>query len=102
MFEFGTDSFPVALLDETRETKKSSLFDSFIPIDIHSDFETANYAIDGEYLLHRVVWHQKDSFLKISNMYISYVQNNYGQNSVIVFDGYNNYPRNVKALEQLQ
>ncbi|GBM02350.1 hypothetical protein AVEN_31259-1 [Araneus ventricosus] len=96
--------YPVTLFDDTgmRKTKKSSLFDSFNPIDIHPDFETANYVIDGGFLLHRVLWHQNDSFLKICNKCVSNVQNNYDQNCVIVFDGYSSNQRNVKAMEQLR
>ena len=68
--------YPVALFDENgmRKTKKSSLFDIFNPININLDFETANYIIDGGFLLHRVIWQQNDSFLKICNKYVSYVQ----------------------------
>lgn len=39
-------------------------------------------------LLHKVRWHQGDTFQKICHDYVVYIERNYGGNSFVVFDGY--------------
>ncbi|KAF0748921.1 Uncharacterized protein FWK35_00020834, partial [Aphis craccivora] len=62
--------------------------------------------IDGGFILHRVVWHQSETYDCILNKYIQYLKNHFGSNIVVVFDGYinniiNKYnSKNIKAMEQ--
>ncbi|KMQ87541.1 hypothetical protein RF55_13145 [Lasius niger] len=95
--------YPVSLFDELgmRKTKKSSFFDNFTPSQLQPDFENVTYVVDGGFLLHRVVWHQNETFDSICTTYVNYVQKHFGSNTIIVFDGYNNSNNSVKAMEQL-
>lgn len=65
--------------------------------------ELTNYicVVDGGYLLHRVIWPSNQTFGTICDSYISYVKQNYGENSVIVFDGYEKSSQNTKNVERL-
>jgi len=56
--------------------------------------------IDGGFLLHRVVWHQNETFEAICAAYINYVSKHFGSNCIIVFDGYSNLRNSVKTMEQ--
>ena len=50
------------------------------------------YVMDGGCLLHRVKWKQDGTYIQIVSQYIDYIRKHYGQNCVIVFDGYGNGP----------
>ena len=53
--------YSVALFDENGMRKKEIILIRFFnPMNINLDFETANYIIDGEFLLHREVWQEND------------------------------------------
>lgn len=88
--------FPVSLFDERGmwKTKKSVLYDSFKSLtpeqEREIDFTDGIYVIDGGFLLHRVVWHQNETFEAICTSYVNYVINHFGSNCFIVFDGYSN------------
>lgn len=56
--------------------------------------------IDGGFLLHRVVWHQNETFEAICTAYINYVSKHFGSNCVIIFDGYSNTRNSVKTMGQ--
>lgn len=86
---FELAPYPLSLFDEygMRKTRKSSLFDVFEAVDIEVDLENLIYIIDGGMLLHRVVWHQNDSFTCICEKYITYVHKHFGKDVIIVFDG---------------
>lgn len=85
--------YPLSLFDESgmRKGTKSSLYKLFNPAE-EEILGSCIFVIDGGYLLHRVVWHSGQSFLNICGSYVSFVQNNYKSNAVIVFDG---YPDNI-------
>lgn len=105
--KFELAPYPVAIFDEIgmKKITKSSLiklFHSFNSIDNSPDFESLKNVIDGGYLLHRVVWHQNDSFGVICDKYVKCVEKHYGQSIVIVFDSYTNPDKSVKTMEQLR
>lgn len=52
--------------------------------------------------MHRVVWQKNDTFNIIINKYINYLLNNFGINTVVVFDGYSDSSKNIKEIEQLR
>ena len=56
--------------------------------------------IDGGFLLYRVVWPDKQSYQELYDTYISYVKRHYGEESIIVFDGYGDQENSTKTLEQ--
>lgn len=101
-FEYELAPYPLSLFDETgmRKNKKSSLYELLEPVDGEVDYTNVTYIIDGGYLLHRVLWNREDTFDTIFDSYINYVRKHFGQNVIIVFDGYNDHENNVKASEQ--
>lgn len=83
-----------------RKSQKSAIYDCFQKIKIDIDNINTTYTIDGGYLLHRVVWDREDTFSNILDKYVQYVRRHFGQKVTIVFDGYNDSTKNIKASEQ--
>lgn len=82
---------PLAMFNEKgfRKNVKSKLYDSFEPIDPPvRESDNLIYVIDGGFLLHKVGWHQKETFHDILTRYIDYLTRNYSKNCIVVFDGY--------------
>lgn len=71
-----------------RKTQKSKFYDFFQPDVEKINMKNCRHVIDGGFLLHRVVWHQKDNFNNIFDRYVNYVQKYYAPHSIVVFDGY--------------
>lgn len=97
--------FPLSLYDargKMREPTKSELFKAFTgkPIsDINlSEYETV---IDGGFLLHKVVWPVGSTYETVFQLYESYIVRNYGSNSVVVFDGYEETDVSIKSYKRL-
>lgn len=88
--DYELSPYPLSLFDELgmRKTTKSSLYDCFEPQRTELSSESLIHVVDGGYLLHRVVWQQKETFENITNKYVEYVQRHYQPHSIIVFDGY--------------
>ena len=61
--------------------------------------ETCEFVIDGGHRLHRVGWPRPVTYGEIIDNYAGYVENNYGTNSTVVFDGYDG-PATTKSQEQ--
>lgn len=97
--KYELSPYPMALFDDEgiRKTNKSALFTCFKPIPTELDKSNVTYVIDGGFLLHRVIWHQNDTFNSIFNKYIEYLKNHFGSNIIVVFDGYTDNSRNIKA-----
>lgn len=91
--------FPLALFNEAgmRKTKKSEVFVESSEEPNHKD---CTHVIDGGYLLHRVVWHQNQTYESICAAYLGYVKRNFRARSVIVFDGYTDSSSSTKKTEQ--
>lgn len=70
--------YPLAIFDDVgmRKTNKSTLFKYFKPSIYEMNTSNATYIIDGGFLLHRVIWHQDDTFQCIFNKYIAYLKKN--------------------------
>ena len=49
---------------------------------------TCRYVLDGGGLLQRVVWTKGDTYEHIMNNYSEHIRKHYGQDTIIVFDGY--------------
>jgi len=69
---------------------------------VYVELNPANdtYIVDGRFLLHRVIWNRDDTFDLIFQTYINYIQKHFGSNVTIVFDGYDDNSKNIKAMEQ--
>ncbi|CAG9765774.1 unnamed protein product [Ceutorhynchus assimilis] len=48
----------------------------------------AEFTVDDGFLLHRVVWARPANFSQICLQYVKYMKNHFGQNAIVVFDGY--------------
>lgn len=92
-FQHELAPHPLSLFDESgmRKTKKSSLYEAFLPL---CDIEIGDtvYVVDGGFLMHRVVWHQQELFSTILDRYAEYVRKHYKETAIIIFDG---YPENL-------
>ena len=76
------------------KTQKSAIYDCFQSVNAEVDTTNATYIIDGGYLLHHVVWD------RVETVFEKYVQYHYGHKVMIVFDGYSDSTKNIKAAEQ--
>ena len=74
-FQHELAAHPLSLFDEygMRTTKKSSLYEAFSPL-CHIELGDTVYVADGEFLLHRIVWHQHENFTAIIDRYAEYVK----------------------------
>jgi len=64
VLQYELAPYPLALFDDIgmRKTKKSSLFDCFIPVYVELNPANDTYIVDGGFLLHRVIWNRDDTF----------------------------------------
>lgn len=94
--------YPTSFFDNfgMRKTKKSVLYQCFQPMDVDIVPDNFTYVIDGRFLLHRIIWQQHDTFLCVINRYVTYIQEHFGANVIVMFDGYNDNNENVKLMEQ--
>ncbi|CAH1106781.1 unnamed protein product [Psylliodes chrysocephalus] len=101
-FEYQLAPYPLSLFDEIgiRKTQKSAIYDCFQKVNIDINNTNATYIIDGGYLLHRVVWDSEETFNVILDKYVQYVRRHFGSSITVVFHGYNDFTRNIKAAEQ--
>lgn len=103
-FKYELSPYPTSLFENAslmRKGAKSQLFKEFSkgviqPEELPKDVV---YVLDGGNILHSMNWPKPATYGQIIDFYISYVQTFYGTGSVIVFDGYPNYPT-TKNQEQ--
>ena len=60
--------------------------------DVQVSQNNSKHVLDGGYLIHKLKWHKGETFKDIFKKYNDYVINNYGQGTVVVFDGYPHAP----------
>lgn len=99
--------YPLSIFDETgmRKTKKSVFYDLFSPVSNPPNLAGSAIAIDGGFLLHRVVWQSKEIFSTILSKYVDYVKQYYNPaTTTIVFDGYPDEAslKSTKSAERLR
>lgn len=103
-FAFELAPYPLSLFDDCgmRKTRKSDLYNFFTPV--NTDERNAAYVIDGGFLLHRVVWQTREQFSCILDKYVNYINNHYGPNTTIVFDGYpqDAAEKSIKSAERIR
>ncbi|CAF4889681.1 unnamed protein product [Pieris macdunnoughi] len=101
-FEYELAPYPLTLFDDIgmRKTQKSAIYDCFQTINVDINNTNSTYIIDGGFLLHRVVWDSEETFNVILDKYVQYVRRHFGSRVTVVFDGYDDYTRNIKAAEQ--
>jgi len=95
-FEYELTPMPTALYKDgrLRKTDKSQLTKELMK-DVHSSTDIAFHGvhvIDGGYLLHRVKWNASNTYQQVCEQYGDFVKAHYGNNCIVVFDGYGNCP----------
>ncbi|KYM98809.1 hypothetical protein ALC62_10473 [Cyphomyrmex costatus] len=100
--KFELSPYPLSLFCETdmRKNKKSALMNVFPVFGNDLPDGDKKFIIDGGFLLHRVVWNINTTYKTICMTYVNYVKKYYGNNCIVVFDGYDNTSNNTKASEQ--
>lgn len=94
-FKYELAPRPTALFNEStmRKATKSSLVTAFKEDEeLTIPKKDCLYIIDGGYLLHCALWPQLATYSDVVNAYNSYVIAHFGRNTVIVFDGYPDFP----------
>ncbi|GBM84728.1 hypothetical protein AVEN_20749-1 [Araneus ventricosus] len=87
-FKFELSPFPISLFtgESIRKGTKSSLYASFSPITEDVKPEGSLYdVVYGGHLLHKIVWRQQATFGAISDRYVQYLNNKYGQDIAVIF-----------------
>lgn len=89
-FQHELAPYPLSLFDNVgmRKTIKSALYEAFTPITENINLNDTLYVIDGDFLIHRVVWHQQEVYSVVLDKYVEYIKKYYTINAMIVFDGY--------------
>ncbi|GBM41909.1 hypothetical protein AVEN_13626-1 [Araneus ventricosus] len=105
-FKFELPPFPISLFtgESMRKGTKSSLYTSFSPITEDVKPEGSQYVVvDGGHLLHKIMWRQQDTFGAIIDRYVQYLNNKYGQDIAVIFDGYpDDDKKSTKNCERLR
>ena len=100
-FKFELAPYPLSLFDEAgmRKTQKSTFFVLFSTLSVtFEDLGKYTFVIDGGMLLHRVKWNMEETFDYICKSYVRYLKNHYGNNVIVIFDGYKN--AGTKSMER--
>ncbi|GBO13685.1 hypothetical protein AVEN_124845-1 [Araneus ventricosus] len=105
-FEFELSPFPILLFtgESMRKGTKSSLYTSFSPITEDVKPEGSQYVVvDDGHLLHKIVWRQQATFGAIADRYVQYLNNKYGQDIAVIFDGFpDDDKKSTKNCERLR
>ncbi|GBO42542.1 hypothetical protein AVEN_196050-1 [Araneus ventricosus] len=105
-FKFELSPFPILLFtgESMRKGTKSSLYTSFLPITEDVKPEGSQYVVvDGGHLLHKIVWRQQATFGAIADRYVQYLNNKYGQDIAVIFDGFpDDDKKSTKNCERLR
>ncbi|GBM39641.1 hypothetical protein AVEN_247196-1, partial [Araneus ventricosus] len=90
--------------ESMRKGTKSSLYTTFSPITQDVKPEGSQYVVvDGGHLLHKIVWRQQATFGAIADRYVQYLNNKYGQDIAVIFDGFpDDDKKSTKNCERLR
>ncbi|GBN59866.1 hypothetical protein AVEN_204846-1, partial [Araneus ventricosus] len=59
--------------------------------------------VDGGHLLHKILWRQQTTFGAIADRYVQYLNNKYGQDIAVIFDGFpDDDKKSTKNCERLR
>ncbi|CAG9761129.1 unnamed protein product [Ceutorhynchus assimilis] len=103
-FSFELSPYPLSLFKDCilRKGTKSLLLKEFdaLATPISSTEQNAIYiVVDGGFLLNKVLWQKPATFHQICYQYINNAKHVYGQDCVVVFDGYDS---TKDALQQVR
>ncbi|GBN34779.1 hypothetical protein AVEN_92807-1 [Araneus ventricosus] len=60
------------------------------------------FVLDGDSLIHRVVWPKQETFGDVYTTYMSYIERHYGDEATVDFDGYTKSSVTTKVIERLR
>ncbi|GBM76867.1 hypothetical protein AVEN_3920-1 [Araneus ventricosus] len=85
-----------------RKTKKSTLYNIFdtVPERPVGNTDSLYFVLDGDFLIHRVIWPKQGTFGDVYTIYMSCIKKHYGDEVTVVFDGYTENSVNTKAIER--
>ncbi|KAJ8677393.1 hypothetical protein QAD02_013180 [Eretmocerus hayati] len=96
--------FPLCLFDEhglMRKNTKSDLYKLCITHLSSPEFlSSLRYVIDGGWLLHQIVWPHGKTYCEVMQIYANYIRKRFGNNAIVVFDGYNSEMIGIKSYER--
>ncbi|KAJ8671125.1 hypothetical protein QAD02_002384 [Eretmocerus hayati] len=96
--------FPLRLFDEhglMPKNTKSDLYKLCITHLSSPEFlSSLRYVIDGGWLLHQVVWPHGKTYCEVMQIYANYIRKRFGNNAIVVFDGYNSEMIGIKSYER--
>ncbi|KYM94341.1 hypothetical protein ALC62_15043 [Cyphomyrmex costatus] len=80
-FQYELAPYPLSMFDENgmRKNTKSDFYNLFLPLQEKPTFQNAWYVIDGGYLLHKVVWPKKSTYVEIFQTYVNYIKKHYSE-----------------------
>ncbi|KAG1706167.1 Carcinine transporter [Nymphon striatum] len=86
------------LMRKSPKSELGQLFRSKAPLE--SCFpDDAMYIVDGGYLLRVVIWPANPTYSQVCDSYVSYTERHYGNEAIVVFDGYE-CTTSTKSAEQ--
>jgi hypothetical protein len=95
-FAYELTAVPTALFSHSmmRKANKSALAKciSKNTTPVENAAVAASYVLDGGALLHRVTWLKTGTYMDTAKHYVQYIANKYGNETVVIFDGYANGP----------
>ena len=85
-----------------RPSQKRKLKDELLKnVELTDMFLKENYfIIDGGWLIYKVRWGQVENFGDIGKAYFEFLKSNYGDNFVVVFDGYDHGTKDHEHLKR--
>ena len=107
VFRYELCSYPASLFDTPvtlGQPQKATLADA-LWTKLSSDAKSGpsgnvQYVLDGGALLHRVPWPRQVKYQEVCRIYCQYVLRKYGNQTVVVFDGYDNQPSTKSMTHQ--
>ncbi len=80
-FQFELSPYPLSLFDETDmwKTRKSEPYPIWLECNVHLS-SNDKFVIDGDFLLHHVMWTRGKTFNETATTYVFYIQRHFGSN----------------------
>ncbi|GBL82583.1 hypothetical protein AVEN_263671-1 [Araneus ventricosus] len=72
-----------------------NIFDT-VPEQLVGNTDNLYFVLDGDSLIHHVVWPKQETFGDVYTTYMSYIKRHYGDEVTVVFDGYTESSVNTK------
>ena len=94
LFEYELSPYPPALFDTSslirsaNKYKLAGALSKFQLVQVEAPQEGVKYVLDGGALLQGIPWEIRRTYKQISEVYVGFIEKNFGRNVVIVLDSY--------------